>query len=229
VRVRKAMSLAMDREEIIQGAVQGGAVRTGFLPVGIKDYAWGPEKSTQKFSYNPEQAKSLLKEAGYDSGQLEVTLDFGQDYTQDSEIVGRQLNAVGIQVKLAPSTVGTAALLSGATFGLVYGAPTGSSYLPERWFGPPLRTGGSTNFYRLSDPQVDALSAAQNRELDTTKRKQIMDQLQDRLYDIMAFAPVMSRFYYHFQTCQVKNVRPQHPTFNKEGLAHAWIDPTGCQ
>lgn len=229
VRLRRALSLAINREDVVHGGVQGGALYTGYLPVGIKDFAWPSEVARERLKFDPNEARRLLQEMGYGPGQLALTIEFGRDYTQEAEIIGRQLEAVGVKVTLAPSTVGTAALQSADSFELVYGATTGSSYLVDRWFGPStLQTGGSLNYYRLSDPQIDQLSAAQGRELDPARRKVALDRMQERLHEIAAFAPIMSRLYYHFISCRVKDVRPQHWAGNSEGLARVWLETTPC-
>jgi len=231
VRVRKALSLAVNHEEVLAGPRQGGATRTGFLPVAIQPYAWPVEKVREKFTHEPERAKQLLAQAGYSPGQLHLEVENQINYNEDTEVVVAQLKAVGIAARQKPHPAGfnTAALLSAETFsGIAWGAIPGASNIPDRWFGPALRTGSSTNLYRLSDPKVDALSLAQAREMDPGKRQSIMEELQDYLYEIMPFVPSNSLVYNRFYSCRVKNMRPTHFDYNQEGLDELWLDATGC-
>lgn len=62
VRVRRAISMAINREEIVKYLYQGYAqVANGPLPSFIPGYA----PDLKPLEYNPEQAKKLLAEAGY--------------------------------------------------------------------------------------------------------------------------------------------------------------------
>ncbi len=75
IRVRRAMNMAIDFNAILQGYFGGeGQMYTWpysrikeyeELYLDFKDY---PESAKELYSYNPEKAKQLLKEAGYPSG-----------------------------------------------------------------------------------------------------------------------------------------------------------------
>lgn len=84
IRVRKALMLATDFEEILQGVAQGnGQIVTApwaetieyrDLYVGLDDPDF-PESVRELYSYNPEKAKQLLEEAGYPDGlRVEILL-----------------------------------------------------------------------------------------------------------------------------------------------------------
>lgn len=231
LRVRIALALAVNHEEIIAGPRQGEAIRTGFLPVVIQPYAWPVEKAREKFRYEPDRARQLLAQAGYGPGQLQVEVENQTNYSEDTEVVVAQLRAVGIDArqKSHPAGMNSAAILTSESFsGIAWGAIPGASNIADRWFGGALRTGSPQNLYRLSDPKVDALSIAQSRELDPVRRQRIMGELQDHLYEIMPFVPSNSLVYNRFYACRVKNMRPTHFNYNLEGLDEAWLDPTGC-
>ena len=100
VRVRKAMYLAINEDEIIQKIMAGHATPAAQLEFpGCPGY----NPDLKRFPYNPELAKSLLKEAGYENG-FEITLSGPNDrYVQDEKIaeaVAKYLAKVGIKVKL---------------------------------------------------------------------------------------------------------------------------------
>src|SRR5581483_3468485 len=71
VRVRRALSMAIDREALMNQVFSGAGVPGGSpiafdlmgqeLPPELKDY--GPY-----YQYNPKQAQALMKEAGYENG-----------------------------------------------------------------------------------------------------------------------------------------------------------------
>ncbi|WP_088006864.1 ABC transporter substrate-binding protein [Indiicoccus explosivorum] len=70
VRVRKALNMAIDKEAIVDAFFYGLAdVATNPIPPSL----WGFNESIEGYEYDPEQAKKLLAEAGYEDG-LKITL-----------------------------------------------------------------------------------------------------------------------------------------------------------
>ena len=66
------------------------------------------------------------------------------------------------------------------------------------------------------------------KKIKGRKRHVITDQIQDRLFDDVPYAPTVSRIYYHFTQCRIKNAPLTKPNHNHVGMKWAWIDPTGC-
>lgn len=209
VRVRKAIALATDSQEIIDGGLRGGAIQSGFLPTTIVDYAWPLEKVREKFRPDPAKAKQLLAEAGYGPGQIQFAIKSSTGPTElpQAEITLKQLEAAGIKARIEVEPTSNSTTLPKGEYEASWGALTPASYFPDRWLGSAIRTGGSRNYIFFGDPQVDALSVAQARELDPAKRKQVIDQLQDRLYELMPYIPVANLVYYRFFSCRMKNMR----------------------
>lgn len=227
VRVRRALNLAIDREEIIirQG---GGAVLSGYIPPAIGKFAWPQEKVVEKFKPNPEQAKRLLAEAGFGPGQLKIKMQSNDRYLQDAEVAQQHLKNVGIEVALSNEGAKSAnSMLSAPDWDTVWSGQSPSSTFADRWMSV-WQTGSSQNYLGFSDPEADRLIVAQRHEMDPAKRKQALDQLQDVLYDRAAYAPAISLIYYRFYSCQLRNMRPTHPSQNMEGVKNAWLDQTGC-
>jgi ABC-type transport system substrate-binding protein len=100
--------------------------------------------------------------------------------------------------------------------------------MPSYWANDMVRTGGSVNYWRFSDPRVDALAIAQGKELNVQKRKQTIDELQDLLVDLAPFLPLYDRITFQFYSCQLRNMRPPIPHPDFEGIQEAWIDSSGC-
>lgn len=227
-RVRRATALAIDREALIS-ANQGGVTHSGFVPAYFSDYAWSEAKLKEKFKYDPEAAKKLLAEAGYTNPANLELLTSGQ-YQQDAEVVQHALENIGIKttVKISPSRSWTAVLLE-AKFELGWGIVGGSIVdFPGYWAGDLVRTGSSLNTTRFGDPAVDTLAVAQSREMDPAKRKDLIDKMQDKLLEVMPHVPTVSKVYYNFLNCRVKNFKLVHLGRNPSGPMHAWLDPAGC-
>ena len=73
VKVREAMTYAIDRDAICNSVLFGTAIpNSNFLQDGLI----GADDSTEQFAYDPEKAKSLLAEAGYPDGyDLRITVN----------------------------------------------------------------------------------------------------------------------------------------------------------
>lgn len=64
--------------------------------------------------------------------------------------------------------------------------------------------------------------------MDTSKRKQRIEQLQEYLVEQMPWVPTVTRAYYRFMSCHTKNMRSTHNTLETWGLEHTWLDSSGC-
>ena len=110
VRVRRALSHAVDRKAFIDGAREGLGTPIGshFAPIDL-----GYQDLTKTYPYDPERAKALLKEAGITT-PLNVTLTLPPPpyARKGGEIIAAQLARVGINAKI--ENVEWAQWLSGA-------------------------------------------------------------------------------------------------------------------
>lgn len=236
VRVRKAISLALDQEEMIQGALGGGGIPTGYLPVAITQYAWPVAKVKEKFKTDLEEAKRLLAEAGYSpNNPLKFKLHAGQTGGDSGriEVAQQQLKRIGVETELelmaenSSNYLGRFDIAKGV-YDSMWGTHSPCAFDAGRWMGTFYLTGSSRNVIGISDPKLDALVKAQIAEIDPAKRKQILDQMQDYVFELRPFFPTDSRTYFRFQHCRVKNMSgiDWHNAFT--GIKEAWLDPTGC-
>jgi peptide/nickel transport system substrate-binding protein len=101
VDVRRALSLAINRDEVVKGAFLGEATVSAQVP---PSYSWALKPADLKYQkYDPEQARALLVKAGYPNG-LDVTLNHLAGYAtyldRFSEVLKSQLAKVGIRVAI---------------------------------------------------------------------------------------------------------------------------------
>ncbi len=97
IRVRKAIAHAIDRKAVIDGAMYGLAMPIGshFSPLD-KGYV----DLTGVYSYDPERARQLLKDAGVEKLMLRLALPPTSYARRSGEIVAAQLGKVGITVAI---------------------------------------------------------------------------------------------------------------------------------
>jgi len=100
IRVRKAMYLAIDEDEIIEKVMFGHAFPAAQIP---DEPTVGYDASIRRFNFDLERAKVLLAEAGYADG-FKIKLTGPNDrYVRDAQIceaIAKQLAKVGIEVEL---------------------------------------------------------------------------------------------------------------------------------
>ena len=97
LRVRKAISMSIDRKAIVQRLMDGQAtVANQYMPEGM----FGSLDKPAEIKFDPEAAKKLLAEAGYPNG-FELTLTTTNDrYINDGQIaqaVAQYLTRIGIK------------------------------------------------------------------------------------------------------------------------------------
>ena len=98
VNVRKAITMGIDVDTLIAGIYNGNAVREhGIIPTGI----WAHNDDFEGFSYDPDAAKALLKEAGYKDGEVsfEIALDSGAsdgNIKLVAQFISEQLKEIGV-------------------------------------------------------------------------------------------------------------------------------------
>ena len=85
VDVRRALALAIDKEALVTavGSSEYYKVLNGYIPEGLAgaegDFRLEEDAKEKYLEYDPEEAKNLLKEAGYDeSNPLKITYKYSQ-------------------------------------------------------------------------------------------------------------------------------------------------------
>lgn len=190
--VRKAISLAINREAIVASVMEGVAIPAGqLLPEGF----FGRSPTLEPDSYDPERAQELLTAAGYPDG-FGLTLHSPNDrYINDAEIaqaVGQMLTRIGIEtaVETLPKSVYFTRASSGGpdntpefSFILVgWGSGTGEASSPlksllatfDREAGM-----GASNRGRYSNPEVDSLIQDALATVDDAAREKLLATATD--------------------------------------------------
>ncbi|MEN0040842.1 MAG: ABC transporter substrate-binding protein [Pseudomonadota bacterium] len=206
VRVRKAISMAISRDAIVERVMEGVALPAGqLLPEGF----FGVSDKLDVVAYDPEGAKAMLAEAGYPDG-FEMTIHGPNDrYINDAKIaeaVAQMLTRVGIKtaVETMPRSVyfgrasrGGEGDLPEFSFILVgWGAGSGEASSPLKSLIHTFDADkgfGSSNRGRHSDLETDALIEEALRTVDDAKRQELLAQATERAIENVAIIPT------HFQ------------------------------
>lgn len=107
VRVRKALNLAINREEIRDYIYGGQAEITGGISYGTAAAGY---KAIPPYPFDPEQAQALLHEAGADGLEVEV-FQYARGGTPEmprvAEAIAGYWQAVGVKTRITPLDYGT--------------------------------------------------------------------------------------------------------------------------
>jgi peptide/nickel transport system substrate-binding protein len=103
-RVREALNLAINREEIAQFIFAGQAKLMAMYPVGSFAVAAGADPSLQPYPYDPEKAKQLLAAAGYANGFETTIYSYGREDVPEMarliEAIAGYMAEIGVKLNI---------------------------------------------------------------------------------------------------------------------------------
>ena len=153
VRVRQALVYAIDRQKIVDELLKGhGEVVEGFLSSASPYY----DDSITPYGYDPEKAKELLAEAGWDGSQtLRFFVNSGDGtFVNAAQVMVAQWAAVGIKVEVQTVDLATLMSMAGSTdydlFAVQYTYPPIDPSVDIAWL-----LSGAESWTGYSDPSID--------------------------------------------------------------------------
>jgi peptide/nickel transport system substrate-binding protein len=201
IRVRKAIAYAIDKSEIVDVVLFGlGSIATGpYVP-----NTWPYNPNVESYKYNPENAKKLLKEAGWedtngdgildkDGKPFEFTILTNMGNTlrmNTATIIQWRLAKVGIKVEIKALEWSTfinefidkrrfQAVILGWSIGL-----DPDQY--DIWHSSKTKE-KEFNFVSYSNPEVDALLEKGRRTFNIEERKKAYFRIQEILSDELPY------------------------------------------
>jgi oligopeptide transport system substrate-binding protein len=223
VLVRRALSAALDREEITRIATAAGEQPAfNLVPPGLHGY------TEQKCPpYDPEQARKLLAEAGYPGGiglpRIEIHYNTEQGHQAIAELARKQWQReLGINVTLRNEEWASAQATQQRMDFMISRRSWGGDYHDPNTFLDMFVTGGQNNNTGFSNAEYDRLIADAAREPDEQKRMRMLERAERILMDELPIIPI----YFYVSRNMVKphvrgfcnNLQDSHP------LHAIWID-----
>ncbi len=179
--VRGALNYALDRAQIVQAAYFGQATPAGPLSPALRDWAL-PVADFPCYRPDPAKAKALLQQAGLTLpvklvlnvlGSLPLVVDIAQ-------VVQAQANQAGFEITLNVQEAGRFIQDWRAGNFTAFASLNSGGPDPDDYFGRTFQTGGATNVYKYSNPQLDKL-LIEARAAPPARRKALYDEAQRML------------------------------------------------
>lgn len=216
VKVRRALSMAIDRESIVKNVTRGGqAPAYHFTFPGVAGYV-----PRARLTNDLAAARKLLAEAGYPDGKGLTTLEIHFNTQEAHKAVAEAIQ------QMWKKNLGVEARLVNQEWKVYMDAQHSMNYQISRsaWSGDYLDpnsfldmfvTGGGNNDTGWSNAEYDRLIAEASRTADMAQRLEIFQRAEELL---LAESPIMPIYFYtrvHLLHPSVKgwesNMLDQHP------------------
>jgi len=190
-RVRRALTLAIDREAIVEQVTKGGQTpAVSYTPPGFADFA--PPAAVD---FDPEEAQRLLTEAGFPGGEgfpeKFLLFNTSEDHRKIAEAVGsmwKEHLGINIQLENKEWKVYLDAQ-SELDYDISRSAWIGD-YMDPITFLEMWTTGNGNNDTGWSDPEYDRLIQAAFRSETEQEHFDLLVEAEARLMDALPIAPV---------------------------------------
>jgi peptide/nickel transport system substrate-binding protein len=227
VRVRRAVSMAIDRAGLTRAIFSEGAEAfSGPIPVTSKYFIPLARlgESAAWYRYDVTAAKKLLADAGYPNGlpvKLTTTSGYGPSYTSRTELLKSMLGRLGIDASLVVQEypVWISSTYKGSFEGLVH-IPAWTLGDEDEWLGA-YTPGDTRNQLHLDDPKLTELVQQARSAPNEAARAKLIGQFvtifHDQMYRVFLPAPRM-------MTVTSKRVQGYVPPVRGYGYATALVN-----
>jgi oligopeptide transport system substrate-binding protein len=223
-RVRRAISLSIDRDALADEVMQGTRVAaTSLVPPPIPG---SQTDACEHCRHDPEAARAELEEADVILDELQLTHNRGRTHTAIAESMASDLeDALGITVDLQGEDLQPFVLgvrrgeVPFFRLGWETGDPDPGAYLYPMFHSSQV---GMDNLTRYADEEVDALLDEARASADERDARASYAEAERR---ILADAPVVPLLWYRHTTAIAPTVRDlRWSPLGRLDLARAWLD-----
>lgn len=204
VEVRRALAMAMDKQNIIDVALLGlGSQGVGMVPPGLGDYFLGTDAD---YAFDVDAANAMLDDAGYEdtdgdgirecladqdcpTGDLTFRFNFPDDIDtapREAELIAGMWEQVGVALEIGALDADTLTSICCPTFDYDvilwgWGSDPDPGFLMSVTICDEIPTGYSETGY--CDPEYDELYAQQGVEIDRDARIELIHEMQRKMLE----------------------------------------------
>jgi peptide/nickel transport system substrate-binding protein len=212
-RVRRALALCLNRENLVTGLFRGLAVRgndSPFAPIFAATEPTVPQRDEDL-----RQARELLAAAGLPDGfRAMMTTERFQELPDYAVVIQNAVRKIGVELALTVEE--QSAYYGRASFGQSDWLDSEMGIedyahrgVPNTLLSATLGSGGTFNAARFRNPDFDRLAAAYVAALDPAAQRDAAGQIQRLLLDE---TPVITAYFYDWLTITTKNITGVRPT-----------------
>src|SRR5713226_5395589 len=189
VRVRRAISMAIDRQKQVDTVFEGHGIPGWGVPwIYVQDKMPTAKDLGQYWQYKPAEAKKLLAEAGHGKG-FETTLfyyEYFPQMTSQVQLVQQDLQRnLNINVKITKLDYTTyyGRYVESKWEGMAWGFQSGHAVgLDERTY-QYMHSKSTKNFFRVNDPVIDELTTKLRLTPGQADQRVLTKKIVDREFD----------------------------------------------
>ncbi|MBW2149496.1 MAG: ABC transporter substrate-binding protein [Deltaproteobacteria bacterium] len=227
-RVRQAIYHAVDIEKIVRDITKRGSIPAkGILPPGIAGF----DPRFKGYSYDPDRARQLLKDAGYPQGRgippIEIwTVAKAESVQKELRAYQKYLDDIGIRLvpKVAENWSEFIKFINEKKAPMYYAAWYADYPDPDNFLYVLCHSKSKTNRMGYHNPDVDELLEQARQEWDYMKRVELYREVEKL---VMRDAPIICQhvnsFNYLFQPW-VKGVQVSYLGAEYISFQNVWID-----
>jgi len=204
IRVRTAIAKAINREAILK--VKLGSMSEGQSPAEAlcakEQLGCGYTKLMP--AYDPEGAKKLLAEAGYENG-FDITISCFPNNATDATAIAGMLRAVGIRARIRQHpTAQRVQLINQGKVEIGYYGWSGGGMMEVSG-----QLGRHVNSKEYDDPMLGQLTTATTTIMDDTQRRKEVAKVFDRITENAYAFPIMQNYSFFTHTKEVELNNPR--------------------
>lgn len=226
-RIRKALALALDRDEFVKALTNGKgewALASGVPGLFTQD------EMKRILKHDPAEARRLIDAAGYSNGAaIEADKDgFGQAFGSMLELLQAQVKKVGFNMTLKDVDGATDAKARRSGAFQLNLTPFSGPGVPGDLDDPLYSTyypGSGDNYGHIDDPKLTAMLDAERRELDAAKRRELIRAAVQYINEAAWGLALYHAPLYNLWQPYLKNYDGPHmPVYGEGYLAECWLE-----
>jgi ABC-type transport system substrate-binding protein len=234
VRVRRAISMAIDRQKQVDTVFEGHGIPGWGVPyIYYQDKAPTLKELGPWWQYRPDEAKKLMAEAGQAKG-FETTLFYYEYFPQMSsqvQLVQQDLKKnlnIDVKIQKLDYTTYYGRYVDSKWDGMSWGFQSGHAIgLDERTY-QYMHSKSPKNFFRVNDPVIDQLTAKLRQTPDKAEQRALAKKVVDRELDqaLRLWMPYDNGFLVfqpHMRNVAAGALR-RTDGYGSPTLARAWMD-----
>jgi peptide/nickel transport system substrate-binding protein len=234
VRVRRAISMAIDRQKQLDTVYEGhGILGWGVPYIYYQDTPPTAAQLGPYWQYRPAEAKKLLAEAGHPNG-FETTLfyyEYFPQMTSQVQLVQQDLKKnLNIEIKIQKTDYTTffGKYTEGKWEGMAWGGKTGYAISNDEQTYQYMHSKSTKNYFRMNDPVIDELVTKLRRTPDNAEQRALTKKVVDRELDQvtrmwMPYDNGFLAFQPHLRNVGALAIR-RNDGYGSSTLARLWID-----